>query len=109
MAEQLRFGPRTCLTLLILFHLFAIFVAISANSSVASGFQRNLRSRTGLSYYLDLLRMDLGYDVHHTRFMQDDFDHACDIVLNTPKGFRGDDEQIARQQLEVINLIPEDC
>lgn len=101
-------GVRTFITFLIFLHLFAVAVAVMARTGTVSGFRSALRTQTKISYYLHFLGMDLGYDFHLTRAMPDDFDHICDVVLSTPKGFRGDDAAIRSQRLETIKLMPED-
>lgn len=101
-------GVRTFLTFLIFLHLFALAVTISYQTGASSGFQVALFERTGVRNYVRLLAMNLGYDFHLTRDLGGDFDQVCDVVLDTPKGFRGDDEDIGRQQLKTIDLMPED-
>ncbi len=100
-------GLRTFITFLIFVHLFALGVAVVSRTGTRSGFERNLFERTGASFYLHTLGMDLGYDFALTRRMGDDSDHVCDIVLEAPRGFRGTDEEITDLGLESIPLMPE--
>ena len=102
-------GVRTFLTFLIFLHLFSLMVAVLSQTGTVSGFQDALFTRTGIGYYLNLLGMDFGYDFHLTHNMRGDFDHVCDVVLDTPKGFRGDDEEIDSQNLKTIQLIPDNA
>lgn len=104
---QLSQGVRTFITFLLFLHFFALGVTVLRNTGAASGLQRGLLGRTGVSYYVNLLAMNLGYNFHLTYNMESDFDHVCDVVLDTPQGFRGGDEQIARQSLKTLKLIPE--
>ncbi|REJ66742.1 MAG: hypothetical protein DWQ31_13575 [Planctomycetota bacterium] len=101
-------GLRTLISFLLFLHLFALSVAVLSRTGTVSGFRSALRTRTGVSHYLNLLGMDLGYDFHLTRNMPDDFDHVVDLVLDAPTGFRGEQEVIEQQQLETIELMPED-
>jgi len=104
---QLSQGVRTFITFLLFLHCFALGVTVLYHTGAASGLQQALFSRIRTSYYVDLLGLDLNYDLHLTHNTGADFDHVCDVVLDTPQGFRGDDEQIARQSLKTIELMPE--
>lgn len=100
-------GVRTTLTLLLLLHLFMLMVAVAANFGTPSGFRRSLRDETGFVAYLNLLHMDLAYNYHFTFGMQDDVDHLCDVVLDTPPGFQGTRAEVALQK--VVPMMPEGC
>ena len=94
-------GVRTLITLLLFFHLFALFAGVAGNFGARSGLRRELRESPGIQPYLRTLWMDTGYDFGLIYNNPYDFDHVCQIELN-PTAI--ENEQTERT---FVDLMPE--
>lgn len=77
-------GLRTALTLLLMWHLFAVAVALGSNFGTESPLRSALRRAPLVEPYLQLLDMDIAYDVRWTDGSETDQDHAL-IVESAEK------------------------
>jgi hypothetical protein len=100
-------GLRTTLTLLLLLHLFALFVAVVSNFGARSGLRLQLREVPGVRTYLHLLNMDTAYNYHLVFGTREDRDFHCEVVLN--RGQRSETAAKAGEdQRDAIPLMPRD-
>lgn len=80
-------GVRTVVSLLLVFHLFALLVAIGSNSGdLSSSLQLQLRRVPLLMNYLQFLDMDLSYNFALTQDTILDIDHAVTVEFSLPDG-----------------------
>jgi hypothetical protein len=100
-------GLRTTLTLLLMLHLFALFVAVVSNFGARSGLRLQLREVPGVRTYLHLLNMDTAYNYHLVFGTREDRDFQCELILSPGQrpqaaGQGGEDER------ETMLLVPPD-
>lgn len=79
-------GLRTVLSLLLVVHLFILFVAVASNFLPASPIRRQLREVPLVQPYLRGLHMDLAYNYHLTYGNPADFDYRLLIDLDPATG-----------------------
>ena len=96
-------GLRTALSLLLVVHFLALFVAIASNAGPPSPLRQAFRNVPGAVWYLQALHMDLGYDYHQTYDDQLDYDHFAQIEIG---GSSTDDGDTAVIDLPTANLRP---
>jgi hypothetical protein len=97
-------GVRTAITLLLMLHLFALFVAVSSKARVLGTpandeftYRRSqLRNVPFVKSYLQLLHMDLSYAYNLTYASPFDTDHVFEIELDWTGETHGD-EAVKRQ------------
>ncbi|NIL99316.1 MAG: hypothetical protein GTO53_14590 [Planctomycetales bacterium] len=100
-------GLRSVLTLLLLLHLFALFVAVVSNFGARSGLRLQLREVPGVRPYLQLLNMDTAWNYHLVFGTREDRDFHCEVVLQ-PGGRSSAAESGGGDRSEVIPLMPAD-
>lgn len=80
-------GVRTVVSLLLVFHLFGLLVAIASNNGdLSSALQLQLRRVPLLMNYLQFLDMDLSYDFALTQDTIFNIDHAVSVEVSLPDG-----------------------
>jgi len=100
-------GLRTTLTLLLLLHFFALFVAVVSNFGARSGLRLQLREVPGVRTYLHLLNMDTAYNYHLVFGTREDRDFQCELVL-APGQRPQTAGQAGEDQRETVLLMPHD-
>jgi len=75
-------GMRTWISLLLLFHLAALLIALLSNAGPVSALRNQLGEVPGVQSYLQLLQMDLAYNYHYTYGLEADDDHRVEIEVN---------------------------
>ena len=75
-------GVRTGLSLLLVVHLFVLFVAIASNFRPVSPLRAQLREVPLVRSYLQALHMDLAYNYHLTYAGPSDFDYRLIVDLD---------------------------
>lgn len=99
-------GVRTIVTLLLFVHLSALAIAVLVNfGTYRSALRNQLGEVPGIRSYLHGMHMDTAYNYQFVLGLQEDWDHTCEILLETPEGFQGQADEIAA--LESLPLIPE--
>ena len=96
-------GLRTAISLLLVVHLLALFVAVVSNAGPPSPLRQALRNVPGAVTYLQALHMDLGYDYHQTYDDQLDYDHFAQIEVGA-SSTNGDDAVVI--ELPTASLRP---
>ncbi len=98
---------RNGLTLLLILHLFALFVAVVSNFGARSGLRLQLREVPGVRTYLQLLNMDTAYNYHFVFGTREDRDYQCEVMVRPPP--RSATSQAGGPlQEESLRLIPAD-
>lgn len=85
-------GVRTVVTLLLLWHLFALAVAIGSNFGVESELRMALRQVPLVEPYLQLLDMDIAFDVRWTDGSETDQDHT--LIVEAPAAAGAEPQRI---------------
>ena len=75
-------GVRTALSLLLVVHFLALFVAVASNAGYVSPLRRAFRNVPGVVTYLQSLHMDLAYNYHLTYGESIDTDHFAQVEVN---------------------------
>ena len=75
-------GVRTALSLLLVVHMLALFVAVASNAGPPSPLRQAFRNVPGAVTYLQALHMDLAYNYHFTYGEPLDTDHFAQMELN---------------------------
>lgn len=81
------YGVRTTLTLLLIFHLFALALGILSAARPLSPLRNQLADVPFIRPYLRLLHMDVAYNFHLTDGTTDDVDHF--VVVEPQQGENG--------------------
>ncbi len=96
-------GLRTALSMVLLLHLFALFVAVASNIGSVSELRFGLRNVPGMVPYLQMLHMDLGYNYHLTYDRSLDYHHYAQIELD-PKSQPQGPKSRSEEQTRLLEL-----